>query len=241
MGWRRPRWRWMREHGEVLRASSPRTTATTRRRATRRSAPTCASPRPRSRPPPPPPRRRARRASPTACPRGTRSTATSTTTTSTPARGRSPSRSTCSSGPARDRPLARRRPAPRLRIWGWVRLTALAVEARLGPAADGLAAEALAWIGDRQRDLSRLILALDREAKRAAACRRVRGGHRPRAAGRDRPGRHGPGQRQDAGGGARRDRSRRAASSALSTAPPMIRRAKMNSHSRITSAAPIAP
>jgi hypothetical protein len=57
----------------------------------------------------------------------------------------------------------------RLRIWGWVRLTALAVEARLGPAADGLGAEALAWIGDRQRDLSRLILALDREAKARAA------------------------------------------------------------------------
>jgi hypothetical protein len=57
----------------------------------------------------------------------------------------------------------------RLRIWGWLRLTALAVEARLGPAADGLAAEALAWIGDRQRDLSRLILALDREAKARAA------------------------------------------------------------------------
>lgn len=57
----------------------------------------------------------------------------------------------------------------RLRIWGWLRLTALAVEARLGPPADGLAAEALAWIGDRQRDLSRLILALDREAKARAA------------------------------------------------------------------------
>jgi hypothetical protein len=60
----------------------------------------------------------------------------------------------------------------RLRITGWVRLTLLAVEARLGPAADGLAAEALAWIGERQRDLSRLILALDREAK-ARAARRV--------------------------------------------------------------------
>jgi len=45
----------------------------------------------------------------------------------------------------------------------------VAVEARLGPPADGLAAEALAWIGDRQRDLSRLILALDREAKARAA------------------------------------------------------------------------
>jgi hypothetical protein len=59
----------------------------------------------------------------------------------------------------------------RLRIGGWVRLTLLAVEVRLGPSADGLAAEALAWIGARQRDLSRLILALDREAKALAARR----------------------------------------------------------------------
>jgi hypothetical protein len=57
----------------------------------------------------------------------------------------------------------------RLRIGGWIRLTLLAVEVRLGPAADGLASQALAWIGDRQRDLSRLILALDREAKARAA------------------------------------------------------------------------
>jgi hypothetical protein len=59
----------------------------------------------------------------------------------------------------------------RLRIGGWVRLTLLAVEVRLGPSADGLAAEALAWTGARQRDLSRLILALDREAKALAARR----------------------------------------------------------------------
>jgi hypothetical protein len=64
----------------------------------------------------------------------------------------------------------------RLRIWGWVRLTLLAVEARLGPPADGLAAEALAWTGERQRDLSRLILALDREAKARAARAAGRGG-----------------------------------------------------------------
>lgn len=57
----------------------------------------------------------------------------------------------------------------RLRISGWVRLTLLAVEARLGPAADGLAADALSWMGERQRDLSRLILTLDREAKARAA------------------------------------------------------------------------
>lgn len=59
----------------------------------------------------------------------------------------------------------------RLRIGGWVRLTLLAVEVRLGPAADGLAAQALAWIGGRQRELSLLILTLDREAKAQAAQR----------------------------------------------------------------------
>ena len=50
-----------------------------------------------------------------------------------------------------------------------MRLTLLAVEARLGPAADGLAADALSWMGERQRELSRLILTLDREAKARAA------------------------------------------------------------------------
>jgi hypothetical protein len=57
----------------------------------------------------------------------------------------------------------------RLRIGGWVRLTLLAVEVRLGPPADGLAAEALGWIGARQRDLSLLILTLVGEAKARAA------------------------------------------------------------------------
>ncbi len=52
-----------------------------------------------------------------------------------------------------------------------MRLALLAAEARLGPAADGLAAEALAWIGARQGELTRLILTLDRAAK-AAAVRR---------------------------------------------------------------------
>lgn len=59
----------------------------------------------------------------------------------------------------------------RLRINGWIRLALLAIELRLGPAADGLAAQSLAWIGDRQRELSRLILVLDRQAKAEAAKR----------------------------------------------------------------------
>jgi hypothetical protein len=59
----------------------------------------------------------------------------------------------------------------RLRIGGWIRLALLAVELRLGPAADGLAAGSMAWVGDRQRELSRLILVLDRQAKAEAAKR----------------------------------------------------------------------
>jgi hypothetical protein len=56
----------------------------------------------------------------------------------------------------------------RLRIGGWIRLFLHGLEMRLGPAADGLAQEVLDAMGARQRELSRLILALDREAKAAA-------------------------------------------------------------------------
>ncbi len=63
----------------------------------------------------------------------------------------------------------------RLRIGGWVRLTLLATEVRLGPPADGLCAEAQAWMGERPRELSRLILTLDRDAKARAARRAGRG------------------------------------------------------------------
>lgn len=56
----------------------------------------------------------------------------------------------------------------RLRIGGWIRVFLHGLELRLGPPADGLAQEVLAAIGARHRELSRLILALDHEAKAAA-------------------------------------------------------------------------
>lgn len=56
----------------------------------------------------------------------------------------------------------------RLRIGGWIRVLLHGLEMRLGPAADGLAQQVLDAMGARQRELSRLILALDREAKAAA-------------------------------------------------------------------------
>jgi hypothetical protein len=73
------------------------------------------------------------------------------------------------SDPSLDEALGRR-----LRIGGWTRVFLLGLELRLGPEHDGIAQEALGWIGARQRELSRLILALDREAKIAA--RRAGGG-----------------------------------------------------------------
>lgn len=56
----------------------------------------------------------------------------------------------------------------RLRIGGWIRVLLHGLEIRLGPPADGLAQQVLDAIGARHRELSRLILALDREAKAAA-------------------------------------------------------------------------
>lgn len=67
------------------------------------------------------------------------------------------------SDPSLDEGLSRR-----LRIGGWTRVFLLGLELRLGPEHDGIAREVLDWIGARQRELSRLILALDREAKIAA-------------------------------------------------------------------------
>ena len=56
----------------------------------------------------------------------------------------------------------------RVRIGGWIRLFLLGLELRLGPQADGLEGAALGWMGARQRELSRLILSLDVQAKSAA-------------------------------------------------------------------------
>jgi hypothetical protein len=56
----------------------------------------------------------------------------------------------------------------RLRLMGWMRLFLLALELHLGPGADGLGQAALDWMGSRQRELSRLVLTLDQEAKAAA-------------------------------------------------------------------------
>ncbi|WP_217913598.1 hypothetical protein [Miltoncostaea marina] len=63
----------------------------------------------------------------------------------------------------------------RLRIGGWIRILALGLETHLGPGHDGLAGQVLDWMGGRHRELSRLILSLDRELK-AAARRAAPGG-----------------------------------------------------------------
>ncbi len=56
----------------------------------------------------------------------------------------------------------------RVRIGGWIRIFLLGLEAHLGPSADGLGEEALAYMGARQRELARLIFSLDLQAKNAA-------------------------------------------------------------------------
>lgn len=55
----------------------------------------------------------------------------------------------------------------RLRIMGWQRLYAHGLEARLGPAADGLAERTLAWIGEHQRELGRLVISMGAHARAA--------------------------------------------------------------------------
>ncbi len=62
----------------------------------------------------------------------------------------------------------------RLRIGGWIRVFLHGLELHLGPGADGVARQVLDAVGARHRELSRLILALDREAK--AAARRAHAG-----------------------------------------------------------------
>lgn len=56
----------------------------------------------------------------------------------------------------------------RVRIGGWIRIFLLGLEAHLGPSADGLGEEVLAFMGARQRELARLIFSLDLQAKNAA-------------------------------------------------------------------------
>jgi len=56
----------------------------------------------------------------------------------------------------------------RVRIGGLIRVFLLGLELHLGPGADGLEGGAMAWMGERSRELSRLILSLDVQAKSAA-------------------------------------------------------------------------
>lgn len=56
----------------------------------------------------------------------------------------------------------------RVRIGGWIRVFLLGMEAHLGPSADGLGDQVLAYMGARQRELARLIFSLDLQAKNAA-------------------------------------------------------------------------
>jgi hypothetical protein len=57
----------------------------------------------------------------------------------------------------------------RLRLWGWIRLFLLALEARLGPRADGLAETVVVSMADQGRRLAGVILVLERRARLAAA------------------------------------------------------------------------
>jgi hypothetical protein len=56
----------------------------------------------------------------------------------------------------------------RLRITAWVRIFAMGLEGWLGPAADGLAEEALEEMRGRSGDLGRMILSYGTAAKTAA-------------------------------------------------------------------------
>lgn len=58
-------------------------------------------------------------------------------------------------------------PERRHRILAWVRLAIIGLESALGPEFDGLADDVLAWMGDRQRDLSQHVLTLLAHVKTA--------------------------------------------------------------------------
>lgn len=56
----------------------------------------------------------------------------------------------------------------RIRLFGWIRLFLLALEDHVGPSADGLADRVVAWFDARQRELGRMVVALDLQAQSAA-------------------------------------------------------------------------
>lgn len=56
----------------------------------------------------------------------------------------------------------------RIRLFGWMRLFLLGLETHLGHSADGLADQVLSWFDARQRDLGRMVVALDLQAQMAA-------------------------------------------------------------------------
>lgn len=62
----------------------------------------------------------------------------------------------------------------RIRLFGWMRLFLFGLEDHAGPAADGLADRVIAWFDERQRELGRMVVALDLQAQGAA--RRAPGG-----------------------------------------------------------------
>jgi hypothetical protein len=59
----------------------------------------------------------------------------------------------------------------RARLGAWTRLFLLAVEERLGPGADGLTENALAWMAANQRTLMGYVMALDRRGRRSLSDR----------------------------------------------------------------------
>lgn len=61
----------------------------------------------------------------------------------------------------------------RLRLLGWMRLFVLTLEEELGAAHDGIAAQIIAQLDGRQRELGRLVITLDAQARAQARARQV--------------------------------------------------------------------
>ena len=57
----------------------------------------------------------------------------------------------------------------RLRLLGWLRIFLLGLETHMGPSADGLAQAVLGWMDGRQRDLGRMVVSMDAQAKASAS------------------------------------------------------------------------